>query len=96
MDAKTALRGLNASAGPFASSIANATRPRFRSIQPLSLTSSDQYESSRNQNTRITPRPRFVGILIILTIAKRTFGTGLRRSLTTLSPVFVLPPIESR
>ena len=100
MDANTALRGPNASAGPFASSTANATRPRFRSIQPLSLTSSDQYESSRNQNTRITPRlprpDRFIGIPFIPTIVKRTFGSGLRRSLNTRSPVFVFPPIESR
>ena len=61
---------------------------------------SDQYESSRNKNTRITPglpRPdRFIGISVILTIAKRTFGSGLRRWLNTRSPVFVFPLIESR
>ena len=52
MDSKTALRGMNTSAGPLASSTANAARPRFRSIQPLSLTRRGQYGPLDVQNTK--------------------------------------------
>ena len=55
MNAKTALRGPNASAGPFAISTANAARPRFRSTQPLSLTGSGQYELQCKQSIVIHP-----------------------------------------
>ena len=53
MDAKTALRGPNSSAGPFARSTANAAHPRARSAKPVSLTSSgNQYGLSCTQNTK--------------------------------------------
>ena len=55
MDAKTALSGVNASAGPFASSIANAARPRTRSTRPLSLASSGQYGLQYGWNAETYP-----------------------------------------
>ena len=56
MDAKTALRGPNASAGPIARSITAIVRPRVRSTQLLSLTSSSgQYGLWCNRNTETHP-----------------------------------------
>ena len=50
-----ALRGVNASAGPFARSTANAARPRARSTQSLPLTSGGRYGLWCNQNTKTHP-----------------------------------------
>ena len=50
MDPKIALRGVNASAGPFAISTANAVRPRARSTRPLSLAGKGQGGLQCNQN----------------------------------------------
>ena len=56
MDAKTALKGPNASAGPFARSITAIARPRVRPTQPFSLTSSSgQYGPWCDQNTKTHP-----------------------------------------
>ena len=56
MDSKTALRGPNASAGPFARSTTAIARLRVRSTQPVSLTSSGgQYGPRCNQNTETHP-----------------------------------------
>ena len=56
MDSKTALRGPNASAGPIARSITAIVRPRVRSTQLLSPTSSDgQYGLWCNRYTGTHP-----------------------------------------
>ena len=53
MDSKTALRGPNASAGPFTRSTADVSRLRVRSAKPDSLTSSiNQYGLSCTQKTK--------------------------------------------
>ena len=63
MDAKTALRGPNASAGPFARSITAMVRPRVRSTQRFSLTSSDgQYGPRCNRNTETHPWTFRIGL----------------------------------
>ena len=55
MDSKTALRGPNASAGPFAIPTANAARPRARSTRPLFLTSSGRCGLLCNRDTGTYP-----------------------------------------
>ena len=63
MDAKTAWRGPNASAGPLARSSANAARPRARSIKPLSLSSgSGQHGLSCTQDTKTHPQTPQTGL----------------------------------
>ena len=63
MDAKTALRGRNASAGPIARSITAIVRPRVRSTQLFSLTSSSgQYGLWCNRNTEIHPWTLQIGL----------------------------------
>ena len=63
MDSRTALRGPNASAGPFARSITAIVRPRVCSTQPFSLASSSgQYRLQCNQSTKSYPSNSQAGL----------------------------------
>ena len=63
MDSKTALRGPNASAGPIARSITAIVRPRVRSTQLFSWTSSGgQYGLWCNRNTETHPWTFRIGL----------------------------------